>query len=282
MGWKPPYSTNSHKNEDFKEERSYIHRTHGDGVDDGSMSVIYRRRSINLHRHVLQKLDNIKQQKHAFSTHLKLHSAMIPIHISPPSPILTFENVSSQTMKDISSKMMTKRMKKRKSILIHKKPSPQLQSIQNIPENIQILSDNSTLSKTISFSPSNDTILDIKTIGFSPKTSGLATPETPNMTSMPPLSAVNIDYIEMEPKIHKLVELLIHTKHRISDAKAIFDECNITQNDLNESLFGWIDLLCTHSKLFDSTLLIKNVTQNNAFFAPNDEDLSDDDVDDQM
>merc|ERR1712154_378920 len=41
--WKPPYSTNNHKNEDFKEERSYIHRKHGggDGIDDGSMSVLY-------------------------------------------------------------------------------------------------------------------------------------------------------------------------------------------------------------------------------------------------
>ena len=283
--WKPPYASNNHRHEDFKEERSYIHRTHGDGgdgVDDTSMSVLYRRRSINLHRHVLQKIDNIKQEKqtkktnnNAFSTHLKLHSAVVPIHINPPSPILTFKNVSSQTMKDISSKMMTKRMKKKKSILIHKKPQ-EMQSIaiQNIPENISTATSGTSLGKSISFSPPSaneqnvSTQLDIKTIGFSPKITSVQTPDTPAMSSIPPLSAVNIDYIEMEPKINKLVEILIATEHKITDKKQVFDACDISENDLNESLFGWIDLLCTHPKLFDSTSCIKKVTQTNAFFAP--------------
>eukprot|EP01084_Bolivina_argentea_P260758 440465_1 len=117
-----PIIKKDQKDMEFKSEHTYIHNSiNNDSIDDSSMSIVYRKASLNLHRHILQKVSNNKKQKYlntikdnAFSAHNKLHSPMISIRIAPMSPILTFENISTQTMKSITQKLMSKKKKKKK------------------------------------------------------------------------------------------------------------------------------------------------------------------------
>ena len=67
---------------------------------DSSSIVVYRKASLNLHRHILQRVRALKERdglpvdnERAFAFHSKLHSPMIPIRIEPISAILTFDTV---------------------------------------------------------------------------------------------------------------------------------------------------------------------------------------------
>ena len=97
-------------------------------------------------------------------------------------------------------------------------------------------------------------------------------PFSPSMGSVPPLSQVTIDYVEMEDKVNRLIQILITKEDRIEDMNAVYTECEITAYDLREGLPSWVDLLCTHSDLFHETALVKTVNKENAFWAPLDDD----------
>eukprot|EP01083_Nonionella_stella_P273371 927274_1 len=271
-------------------------------IERTSMRIMYTKASSNLHTHILQKVNeakirndirnsatNITQpsqrtRMRMFSAHSavsKLHSPMIPIHIMPVnntisinSPIITTQTVSTQTMQGITRKMMKRKRKKRSSLIMHKRPSiDEKTNPFALPEkDPDDTFDDEKQSQDLEQMPSI-----MSPITFSPRQADASDVASPS-TVAPPLSQVTIAYVEMEDKVNALIALLMSREDEITDAAAVYKECEITESDLNEDLFNWVDLLCTHNQLFSQTLRLKNVTKNNSFFTYKTEDLDDDDL----
>jgi len=182
---------------------------------------------------------------------------------------------------------MSRKPNKRESLVIHKRPSLPPVMLSNSSNKAASLSPQSNASgakSPFSFSEEDEEKLSSSTdpsfsakinvaspITFSPRTF-IYTPQTPAMTSIPPLAAVTINYVEMQENVNQLVEILLNTESEITDKERIYKECHISQEDRTNELHAWIDLLCTHSKLFEPTKYVKAVSRENAYFAPRDYD----------